>query len=132
MRITSPLFVTVRHHNSRFMDQGLFGGQKIRFGKNVTEFGKQSPRKFELNMLWSNQHSVLLNRPVRVRLTTAVMRTIDNIGGLDNYIMGQRRLENEKAETLKKAMVLAQWRRELASKSIPMKYNLLTRKNKLV
>ena len=53
-----------------------------------------------------------------------MLKRIDAVGGLDNYIMGQRRMEGLKAEALKKAMVLGQWRRELEERGIRLGYDL--------
>jgi large subunit ribosomal protein L28 len=120
MRLTSPLLATIRHHNAYYMDCGLFGGAKIRFGDRVSPFGNRSRRKFELNIHWSSLYSSILGRTVRVKVTTDVLERIDEAGGLDNYILGQRVMENTKAEWLKKAMVLGAWQKELAERGLSM------------
>lgn len=124
MRLSSILNNTIRHHNAWFMDGGLYGGAKIRFGNRISEFKNKSRRKFALNLHWVSLHSQMLSRNIRVRVTTSVLKTIDALGGLDNYIMGQRQLEGLKAETLKKAIVLGAWRRELQEKGIQLQYPL--------
>lgn len=127
MRLSLPLLRTARHHNAWFMDGGLYGGAMIRFGKRVSEHGNRSSRKFAPNMLWSSLYSHTLQRLVRVRLTARVLKTVDAMGGLDGYILGQRQLESLKAEALKKALVLRAWRQELAERGIDCRYELADR-----
>lgn len=125
MRLSSISFDTIRHHYGRFYDSGLYGGARIFSGHRVSSFGNKHNRKFELNLQWSSLYSERLQRCVRVRVTTTVLKTIDAVGGLDNYIMGQRRLDGLKAEALKKALVLRQWQSDLALNGINLKYQLL-------
>lgn len=123
MRLTTALhYATIRHHNSRFLDRGLFGGARIRFADRISPFGNRSRRKLELNMHWSSLYSQILGKAVRVKVTTTVLKRVDALGGLDNYILGQRVLEGQKAEWLKKALVVKQWQQELQEKGIPFAY----------
>ncbi|EGS23374.1 mitochondrial 54S ribosomal protein bL28m [Thermochaetoides thermophila DSM 1495] len=70
---------------------GLYGSQRIRFGNNVSEkFEIKTRRAWRPNVqhkrLWSDSLGVF----VRTRVTTRVLRTIDKVGGLDNYLLGHK------------------------------------------
>lgn len=70
---------------------GLYGGQRIQFGNNVGDkIEVKTRRSWKPNVLnqrlWSNS----LQTFVQVRVTTRTLRTIDKLGGLDNYLLGSK------------------------------------------
>jgi large subunit ribosomal protein L28 len=70
---------------------GLYGLQKIRFGNMVSERNEIKTRRVwrpnvQNKRLWSNA----LERFVRVKITTRVLRTVDKCGGLDEYLLGEK------------------------------------------
>ncbi|KAH8885030.1 hypothetical protein GQ53DRAFT_751636 [Thozetella sp. PMI_491] len=70
-------------------NSGLYGSARIRFGNNVSEkWEVKTRRKWRPNVhsrrLWSES----LGIRVRTRVTTRVLRTIDKVGGLDEYLLG--------------------------------------------
>lgn len=70
---------------------GLYGGQRIRFGNNVSpDTETKSRRSWAPNVKVKKLHSKALNRYVQVRVTTRVLRTIDKLGGLDEYLLGEK------------------------------------------
>ncbi|KAK3630422.1 hypothetical protein LTR56_017480 [Elasticomyces elasticus] len=70
---------------------GLYGGQRIRFGNNVGEkFENKTRRSWQPNVLVRKLFSKALGRVVQVRVTTRVLRTIDKLGGLDEYLLGEK------------------------------------------
>ncbi|TKA83399.1 hypothetical protein B0A55_00342 [Friedmanniomyces simplex] len=70
---------------------GLYGGQRIRFGNNVGEkFENKTRRSWHPNVLTRKLFSNALDRVVQVRVTTRVLRTIDKLGGLDEYLLGEK------------------------------------------
>ncbi|KAM0719727.1 hypothetical protein Q7P37_003860 [Cladosporium fusiforme] len=70
---------------------GLYGGQRIRFGNNVSVKGKnKSRRSWRPNIQNKRLFSKALNRHVQVRVNTRVLRTIDKLGGLDEYLLGEK------------------------------------------
>ncbi|KAF2766039.1 hypothetical protein EJ03DRAFT_345332 [Teratosphaeria nubilosa] len=72
-------------------DLGLYGGQKIRFGNNVgPEFGVKTRRSWHPNIHNKRLWSKALDRSVQVRVSTRVLRTIDKVGGLDEYLLGEK------------------------------------------
>jgi large subunit ribosomal protein L28 len=70
---------------------GLYGAQKIRFGNIVSEKNDIKTRRYwrpniHSKRLWSDS----LANFVRVRVTTRVLRTLDKVGGLDEYVLGEK------------------------------------------
>ncbi|KAI1087313.1 ribosomal L28 family-domain-containing protein [Rostrohypoxylon terebratum] len=72
-------------------NQGLYGGQKIRFGNVVAEqYGNKSRTHWLPNRQMKRLWSPSLNAFIRVRLTTRVLYTIDRLGGIDEYLLGSK------------------------------------------
>lgn len=70
---------------------GLYGGQRIRFGNNVGErIEVKTRRNWKINVLTRRLFSKSLDRVVQVRVSTRVLRTIDKLGGLDEYLLGEK------------------------------------------
>ncbi|KAL9633886.1 MAG: hypothetical protein Q9164_004427 [Protoblastenia rupestris] len=72
-------------------DSGLYGNAQIQYGNNVSERNEIKTRRvWRLNMhrkrLWSNA----LQDYVRVKVQARVLRTIDKVGGLDEYLLGEK------------------------------------------
>ena len=72
-------------------DKGLYGGQRIQFGNNVSRKTEiKTRRSWYPNIKRKALFSKALNRRIRVRVSTRVMRTIDKVGGLDEYLLGDK------------------------------------------
>ncbi|KAI5202460.1 hypothetical protein E4T42_04107 [Aureobasidium subglaciale] len=72
-------------------DKGLYGGQRIQFGNNVSRKTEiKTRRSWYPNIKRKALFSKALNRRIRVRVSTRVMRTIDKVGGLDEYLLGEK------------------------------------------
>ncbi|KAF2173302.1 hypothetical protein M409DRAFT_49764 [Zasmidium cellare ATCC 36951] len=70
---------------------GLYGGQRIQFGNNVSEeFKTKTRRSWHPNIFTRRLFSKALNRHVQVRVSARVLRTIDKLGGLDEYLLGEK------------------------------------------
>ncbi|KAK6429175.1 hypothetical protein LTR95_014680 [Oleoguttula sp. CCFEE 5521] len=70
---------------------GLYGGQQIQFGNNVSgRFETKSRRKWRPNIRAKKLYSRALGRTVQVRVSTRVLKTIDKLGGLDEYLLGEK------------------------------------------
>lgn len=70
---------------------GLYGSARIRFGNNVSEkHDVKTPRKWRPNLQRRRLWSQALRCFVQTRVTTRVLRTIDKVGGLDNYLLGDK------------------------------------------
>lgn len=72
-------------------DKGLYGGQRLQFGNNVSpDTETKSRRTWHPNVKRKSLFSKALNRRIRVRVSTRVLRTIDKVGGLDEYLLGEK------------------------------------------
>ncbi|KUJ13215.1 uncharacterized protein LY89DRAFT_687418 [Mollisia scopiformis] len=70
---------------------GLYGTQKIRFGNMVSEKNEIKTRRYwrpnvQFKRLWSEA----LQNYIKLRITTRVLRTVDKVGGLDEYLLGEK------------------------------------------
>ena len=72
-------------------DRGLYGGQRKQFGNNVSgDFEVKTRRTWKPNVFTRKLFSKALNRYVQVRVSSRVLRTIDKLGGLDEYLLGEK------------------------------------------
>lgn len=70
---------------------GLYGAARIRFGNNVSEkHNVKTKRVWRPNVQRKRLWSFKLGCWVQTRLTMRVLRTIDKVGGLDNYVLGNK------------------------------------------
>ncbi|KAF7189705.1 54S ribosomal protein L24, mitochondrial [Pseudocercospora fuligena] len=73
--------------------KGLYGGQRVQFGNNVSDkFKTKTRRRWNPNIVTKRLWSNALNRYVQIRVTTRVLRTIDKLGGLDEYLLGEKEM----------------------------------------
>lgn len=79
------------NHNHGASNLGLYGGLLPRSGNNVSKITETKTRRkwlpnIQNKRLWSGA----LGRYVRLRVATRVLRTIDKVGGLDEYVLGEK------------------------------------------
>ncbi|KAK1834600.1 hypothetical protein QBC39DRAFT_300743 [Podospora conica] len=81
-----PLGPRQVYHQS---NTGLYGSARIRYGNRVSERNEiKTRRSWRPNVQQKRLWSASLGTYVRTRVTTRVMRTIDKVGGLDEYLLG--------------------------------------------
>lgn len=81
-----PLGPRQTYHQS---NTGLYGSARIRFGNRVSERNEiKTRRTWRPNVHHKRLWSSSLRTYVRTRVTTRVLRTIDKVGGLDEYLLG--------------------------------------------
>lgn len=69
-------------------NKGLYGGQMIQFGNNVSEETETKTRRhWKPNVLSKSLYSVALKKRIKLRITAKVLKTIDREGGLDEYLL---------------------------------------------
>ena len=92
-----------------------FTGKGVLSGNNVSHANNKTRRRFLPNMQHTSLMSDVLGTPVRVRLTTSAMRTIEHNGGLDAFLLGtpNRDLPAE-AQVLKRRILRSQAKRAAA------------------
>ena len=63
-------------------------GKGPQSGNNVSHALNRTRRRFIPNIQEQNVYSEALKRSVRIKVSTAGLRTIDHKGGLDAYLIG--------------------------------------------
>ncbi|CAK7233347.1 hypothetical protein SEUCBS140593_008572 [Sporothrix eucalyptigena] len=76
-------------------NKGLYGNARIQFGNTVsrqTEIinPQKNRRKWWPNIQEKRLYSESLGLAIRTRVNTRVLRTIDKVGGLDEYLLGSK------------------------------------------
>lgn len=122
--ILKRFYNVVKHLHFKIADRGLFGGAKLTTGNSVSDFGNKSRRRWEPSLKHVLLYSEILGKKIMLRTTPKVLKRMDSLGGLDNYILGQRVLESSKALTLKHAMVLKKWKEGIEKSGQKLGYRL--------
>ena len=65
-------------------------GKGVMAGNNVSHAKNRTRRRFLPNLQRTSLMSEVLGRPVRLRLTTSAIRTIEQKGGLDAFMKGAK------------------------------------------
>ncbi|KAK4635709.1 54S ribosomal protein L24, mitochondrial [Fulvia fulva] len=72
-------------------NRGLYGDQRMQTGNNVSDkYEVKTRRQWHPNIFTRKLFSRALNRNVQVRVSARVLRTIDKLGGLDEYLLGEK------------------------------------------
>ncbi|MFZ0018834.1 MAG: 50S ribosomal protein L28 [Acetobacteraceae bacterium] len=87
-------------------------GKGVLTGNNVSHANNRSRRRFLPNLQETSLLSDVLGLPVRMRLSTRAIRTIEHNGGIDAYLLGtpDARLTVD-AKALKRRLLRAQAKR---------------------
>ncbi|KAJ1978257.1 hypothetical protein H4R34_003273 [Dimargaris verticillata] len=71
--------------------QGLYAGKQVKFGNRVSEkWESKSRRMWKPNVQRAKLYSAILDETIQIKVTTALLRTVDKKGGLDNYLLGTK------------------------------------------
>jgi large subunit ribosomal protein L28 len=62
-------------------------GKKLLSGNNVSHSQRKTRRVFNVNIQETSVFSEVLGKNVRIRVSTAGLRTLDHKGGLDKFLM---------------------------------------------
>jgi large subunit ribosomal protein L28 len=83
-------------------------GVKPLFGQNVSHSNRKTKRKFLPNLCNVTLVSDSLNKKVRLRISAGTLRTIDNKGGLDGFLLSRSsRQLTTRASELRKTIEIA-------------------------
>lgn len=85
--------------------RGVYDGKDIRSGNNVSFSMKSTKRKFKPNVFKKKVYSEILDEMIKFHLTTSTLRSIDNAGGLDNYLLTSKHITSGEGLTVKKRIV---------------------------
>lgn len=80
--------------------RGLYGGRHIQFGNQISEDGGNKTRRtWKPNVQEKRLFSLILDRFIRIKVTTHTLRCIDKAGCIDDYLlqMPNHKLDNELA-----------------------------------
>lgn len=85
---------SIRTRSSRSR-RGLYDGKDVRFGNNVPFSMKKTRRRWNPNVQKKRVYSEVLDEMVRFHLTTSALRSIDKMGGLDNYLLKSKHVSTK-------------------------------------
>ena len=68
-------------------NRGLYGGLQRKRSKSCSEYLNKTLRAHRPNAQWTKLWSETLNRRLRLRVATRVLKTISKEGGLDQYLL---------------------------------------------
>jgi large subunit ribosomal protein L28 len=66
----------------------IITGKGVQVGNNVSHANNKTKRRFLPNLQRTSLLSDALGAPVRLRLTTRGIRTVEHNGGIDAYLLG--------------------------------------------
>ncbi|KAI1343650.1 hypothetical protein F5Y15DRAFT_367400 [Xylariaceae sp. FL0016] len=80
-----------RYTTYKQRNAGLYGAAKVRFGNTIApKYNRKSPHKWYPNRQTKRLWSLALQAFVRTRLTTQTLKTVDKLGGIDEYLLGNK------------------------------------------
>lgn len=84
-----PMYPTYDYETMFFKRQnrGLYGGLQRKRSKMCSESGNKTPRAHLPNIVKAKLWSESLNRQIKTRVSTSVLRTVTKEGGLDEYLL---------------------------------------------
>ena len=91
-------------------------GKGVLTGNNVSHANNKTRRRFLPNLQDTSLLSDILGAPVRMRLSTRGIRTVEHNGGIDAYLLGTPNARlTEDAKALKRRLKRAQAKRAASS-----------------
>ncbi|MBF0124831.1 MAG: 50S ribosomal protein L28 [Magnetococcales bacterium] len=67
----------------------ILGGKAPQTGNNVSHSHRKTKRQWLVNIQNKALYSVSLGRSIHTAVPACELRTVDRMGGLDNYLLGQ-------------------------------------------
>ncbi|MCH8203403.1 MAG: 50S ribosomal protein L28 [Proteobacteria bacterium] len=78
-------------------------GKGVQSGNNVSHANNRSRRKFLPNLVQATLLSESLERSISLRISTQALRSVEHIGGLDNFLIKAKDAQlSKKARRFKK------------------------------
>eukprot|EP00567_Pseudictyota_dubia_P014296 CAMPEP_0197443264 /NCGR_PEP_ID=MMETSP1175-20131217/9042_1 /TAXON_ID=1003142 /ORGANISM="Triceratium dubium, Strain CCMP147" /LENGTH=231 /DNA_ID=CAMNT_0042973869 /DNA_START=18 /DNA_END=714 /DNA_ORIENTATION=+ len=94
-----------KRHRSNRSRRGLYDGKDVRSGNRVSFSMKKTKRKFKPNVFKKSVYSETLDQMVRFHITTSALRSIDRMGGLDNYLLKSKHVTSGEGLATKKRIL---------------------------
>ena len=91
-------------------------GKGVLTGNNVSHANNKSRRRFLPNLQEVSMLSDILNEPIRMRVSTRAMRTVEHNGGIDAFLLSTPNRDlPEEAQTVKRRILRAKAKKEAAA-----------------
>ena len=100
-----PQDIGACRYRSNRSRRGLYDGKDIRTGNNVSFSMRATKRTFKPNVFKKKVYSEILDEMVRFHLTTAALRSIDKVGGLDNYLLTSKHVNSGEGKETKERIL---------------------------
>lgn len=71
-------------------NKGLYGGQFLQYGNSISESKHAIRRRWMPNIIRKSLWSEVLNKDIKIKLTTKVLKTISKEGGIDRYLTKEK------------------------------------------
>jgi large subunit ribosomal protein L28 len=94
-----------RRWRSNRSQRGLYDGKDVRSGNNVSFSMRSTKRKFKPNVFIKRVYSEILDEMIRFHVTTSALRSIDKMGGLDNYLLTSPHVVSGEGLQVKKRII---------------------------
>eukprot|EP01041_Mallomonas_annulata_P010548 gene10548-21990_t len=86
-RLTKTTGKSFNVHKSNRAKKGLFHGADVMSGHTISHSGVRAKRKWYPNVLNKRVWSDALDTWVRFKMTARALKAIDDVGGIDNYLV---------------------------------------------
>ena len=84
-------------------------GKGVLSGNNVSHANNKTRRRFLPNLQEVSMLSDILNQPIRMRISTRAMRTVEHNGGIDAFLLSTPNRDlPEEAQSVKRRILRAQ------------------------
>ena len=91
-------------------------GKTVLSGNNVSHANNKTRRRFLPNLQEVSMLSDILNEPIRMRVSTRAMRTVEHNVGIDAFLLSTpNRNLPEEAQTVKRRILRAKAKKEAAA-----------------
>jgi len=88
-------------------------GKGVLSGNNVSHANNKSRRRFLPNLQEVSMLSDILNEPIRMRVSTRAMRTVEHNGGIDSFLLSTPNRDlPEAAQSVKRRILRAKAKKE--------------------
>lgn len=91
-------------------------GKGVLSGNNVSHANNKTRRRFLPNLQEASMLSDILNQPIRMRISTRAMRTVEHNGGIDSFLLSTpNRNLPEEAQAVKRRILRAKAKKEASA-----------------
>jgi large subunit ribosomal protein L28 len=92
-------------YRSKRSQRGLYDGKDVCRGNSLSFSMKSTKRTFKPNVFVKRVYSEILDEMIRFHVTTSALRSIDKMGGLDNYLLSSPHVTSGEGLQVKKRII---------------------------